>query len=114
MPYSLVTTDFNINMVGYYVYGDERGVEADIESLRTAFGMTDEVGGIIFSIFILFFVNGALLFLTRATFIFAITNIAVIGVLSSLSLIPIWFVMAVLLIAGLGIKLNSGGVDSYE
>lgn len=114
MPYSLAVNDFTINMSEDYIYGAEKGVEADIESLRTAFGMSDTTGGIIFSIFILAFVNGALMFITRATFIFAVSNVSVLGVLSFFSLIPMWFIMAVVLIAFLGIRLSSGGGNSYE
>ena len=114
MPYSLSVHSFNINMVESYVYGEERGVEADIESLRTAFGMADSTGGIIFAIFILVAVNGSLMFITRASFIYAVSNISVIGALSFFSLIPMWFIVAVVLIAFIGIRLSSGGGGSYE
>lgn len=114
MPYSLDVADFSINMKQIYIYGEERGVEADIESLRTIFGMSDEAGGIFISIFTLMFINLGLLFITRVTFIYAVTNVVVVSVLAFFSLIPIWFIMAVILLSALGIKLSSGGAESYE
>ena len=114
MPYSLDVDDFTISMREDYIYGENRGIGAEIETLRTVFGMSDDTGGIIFSIFILVFINGILLFITRENLIYAVSNLAVVGVLSYLSLIPMWFIMAVVLLAFLGFKLNSGGADSYE
>jgi len=115
LPYTLDVSDFNINMKEVYLYGGERGVASDLADLRTSFGMSDSDGGIAFSILILVVINSLLLFVTRATFIFGITNITVVSVLDFFGFVPMWFIMAVILLAILGVKLTSGGgVDSYE
>lgn len=115
MPYSLDPSDFTIEMEQTYLIIEERGLDADIDTLRTTLGMGDTIGGAIFSIMVIFFINLMLLRLTKSLFIFSIVDLTLVGLFSYLGFLSMWFIMGIVLLALLGIKLAMGsGGGNYE
>ena len=114
IPYSLTASDYAIELSEQYCVIAETDISGHINNSLVYYALDDDVGVIIFSIFVLIFVNVLLILFTRETFIYAIVNMVVILVLSFMELVPMWIVIAIFLLGFLGIKMSMSGGRSYE
>lgn len=114
LPYSLVNADYAIEFSEEYCVLGEMDIGNHIDNTLVYWAMDDEIGGMIFTIFVLLGCNVLLIFVTREAFIFSFVNLTVILVLSFIVYVPMWIIIGVVLLSLLGFKISFMGGSSYE
>jgi len=115
VPYELNVEDYSINLRDQYCTIEETDIAGHINNSLIYYALDDEVGSVIFVIFVLIFANTILILSTKATFIYAFVNLVVVLILAFMGLIPMWLILGLFILGFIGFKISlSGGGISYE
>lgn len=114
LPYSLDVTDYTIELTDSYETTGDIDIEGRINNFLVYNAFDTQLGGVIFAILFLLFINGFLLLFAKSSIIYIIINISVILGLTMLVDIPMWIIIALGFILLIGLKRLLNGGSDYE
>jgi len=114
LPYSLDVTDYTIELTDSYEATGDIDIEGRINNFLVYNAFDTPLGGVIFAVLFLLFINVLLLIFAKSSIIYIVINISVILGLTMLIDIPMWIIIALGFILLIGLKMLLSGGSNYE
>ena len=114
LPYSLVVTDYTIELTDSYETTGDIDIEGRINNFMVYNAFDTQLGGVIFAILFIIAINILLLLFAKSSIIYIVINISVILGLTMLIDIPMWIIIALGFISLIGLKMLMSGGSNYE